>query len=148
MSKIARDPLYRRNRFPAEVIAQAVWLYFRFPLSPRMVEEMLAARGILVTHQTIRHWAEKFGRHYAGRLSDKWHMDEVVSIAGRKCWLWRAVDQDGFVIDVLAQGRRNANGRHSGSSTGRVVAIGRYRSDECGVQKIEEAKVPVRVCGG
>jgi len=117
MSKIARDPLYRRHRFPAEVIAQAVWLYFRFPLSLRMVEDMLAARGIIVTHQTIRHWAEKFGRHYAneirrrsaGRLSDKWHMDEaVVSIAGRKSWLWRAVDQEGFVIDVLVQSRRNA----------------------------------------
>ena len=63
MSKIARDPLYRRHRFPAEVIAQAVWLYFRFPLSLRMVEDMLAARGIIVTHQTIRDWAEKFGRH-------------------------------------------------------------------------------------
>ena len=117
MSKIARDPLYRRHRFPAEVIAQAVWLYFRFPLSLRMVEDMLAARGIIVTHQTIRNWAEKFGRHFAneirrrsaGRLGDKWHMDEVVvSIAGRKRWLWRAVDQEGFVIDVLVQSRRNA----------------------------------------
>jgi putative transposase len=91
MSKIARDPLYRRHRFPAEVIAQAVWLYFRFPLSLRMVEDMLSARGITVTHQTIGHWAEKFGRHYAneirrrsaGRLGDKWHLDElVVGIAG------------------------------------------------------------------
>ncbi len=86
MSKIARDPLYRRHRFPAEIIAHAVWLYFRFPLSLRMVEDMLAARGIIVTHQTIRTWAEKFGRHFAnevrrrsaGRLGDKWHLDEVV----------------------------------------------------------------------
>jgi putative transposase len=117
MSKIARDPLYRRHRFPAEIIAHAVWLYFRFPLSLRMVEDMLAARGIIVTHQTIRDWAEKFGRHFAneirrrsaGRLGDKWHLDEVVvSIAGKKCWLWRAVDQEGFVIDVLVQSRRNA----------------------------------------
>ena len=82
-----------------------------------MVEDMLAARGIIVTHQTIRTWAEKFGRHFAneirrrsaGRLGDKWHLDEVVvSVAGRKHWLWRAVDQDGFVLDVLVQSRRNA----------------------------------------
>jgi putative transposase len=117
MSAIARDPLYRRHRFPAEIIAHAVWLYFRFPLSLRMVEDLLAARGIIVTHQTIRTWAEKFGRHCAneikrrsaGRLGDKWHLDEmVVTIAGKKQWLWRAVDQDGFVVDVLVQSRRNA----------------------------------------
>ena len=117
MSKVARDPLYHRHRFPAEVIAHAVWLYYRFPLSLRMVEDMLAARGIIVTHQTIRTWAEKFGRHFAneirrrsaGHLGDKWHLDElVVAIAGTKHWLWRAVDQDGFVLDVLVQSRRNA----------------------------------------
>ncbi|GLR46071.1 hypothetical protein GCM10007880_65890 [Mesorhizobium amorphae] len=93
-----RDPLYSRHRFPAEIIAQAVWLYFRFPLSLRLVEDMLAARGIIVTHLTIRTWAEKFGRHFAkkikrrsaGRLGDKWHLDEVVvSIGGKKHWLWR-----------------------------------------------------------
>ena len=92
-------------------------VYYRFPLSLRMVEDMLAARGIVVTHQTIRTWAEKFGRHFAndirrrsaGRLGDKCHLDElVVSIAGTKHWLWRAVDQDGFVLDVLVQSRRNA----------------------------------------
>jgi putative transposase len=92
-------------------------LYFRLPLSLRMVEDMLAARGIVVTHQTIRTWAEKFGRHFAGEsrrlsagcLSDKWHLGEyVVAINGRKQWLWRAVDQDGFVLDVLVQSRRNA----------------------------------------
>lgn len=111
-----RNPLYRRHRFPAEIIAQAVWLYFRFPLSLRMVEDMLAARGSIVSHQTVRLWAEKFGRHFAndirwhsaGRLGDKWHLDEaVISIRGEKHWLWRAVDQDGFVIDALVQ-RRNA----------------------------------------
>ena len=81
-----RDPLYRRHRFPAEIIAHAVWLYFRFPLSLRMVEDMLAARGIIVSHQTVRLGAEKFGRTFAkeirrrssGRLGDKWHLDEVV----------------------------------------------------------------------
>ena len=112
-----RDPLYRRHRFPAEIIAHAVWLYFRFPLRLRMVEDMLAARGIIVSHQTIRLWAEKFGRTFAnqirqrsrGRLGDKWHLDEVViSIRGKKHWLWRAVDQDGFVLEVLVQSRRDA----------------------------------------
>lgn len=61
-----RDPLYRRHRFPAEIIAHAVWLYSRFPLSLRMVEDMLAAREIIVSHQTVRLWAEKFGRKYGG----------------------------------------------------------------------------------
>ena len=112
-----RDPVYRRHRFPAEVIANAVWLYFRFPLSLRMVEDMLAARGIIVSHQTIRLWAEKFGRTFAsdirrrssGRLGDKWHLDEaVISIRDEKHWLWRAVDQDGFFLEVLVQSRRNA----------------------------------------
>ncbi|WP_416068470.1 IS6 family transposase [Rhizobium sp. ZK1] len=99
------------------MIAHAVWLYFRFPLSLRMVEDVLAAQGIIVSHQTVRLWAEKFGRAFAreirrrsvGRLGDKWHLDEaVVSIGGKKHWLWRAVDQDGFVLDVLVQSRRNA----------------------------------------
>ncbi|TAU38913.1 IS6 family transposase [Rhizobium ruizarguesonis] len=112
-----RDPLYRRHRFPPEIIAHAVWLYFRFPLSLRMVEDMLAARGIIVSHQTVRLWAEKFGRDFAseirrrsaGRLGDKWHLDEaVVSIRGKKHWPWRAVDQNGFVLEVLVQSRRNA----------------------------------------
>lgn len=117
MTKHVRDPLYLRHRFPTEVIAHAVWLYFRFPLSLRMVEDMLAARGIIVTHQTIRNWAEKFGRQFAGEIKrrsagwfgDKWHLDEcLVTINGRKQWLWRAVDQNGFVLDVLVQSRRNA----------------------------------------
>lgn len=84
MTRSARDPLYRRHRFPAQVIAHAVWLYFRFPLSLRMVEDMLAARGVIVSHQTVRLWAEKFGRHFAndirrrsaGKLGDKWYLDE------------------------------------------------------------------------
>jgi putative transposase len=116
MTQQHRDPLYHHHRFPSEIVAHAVWLYFRFPLSLRMVEDLLAARGITVSHQTIRTWAEKFGRNFAnrirrrsGRFGDKWHLDEVVvSIAGKKQWLWRAVDQDGFVLDVLVQSRRNA----------------------------------------
>jgi putative transposase len=116
MTQTVRDPLYRRHRFPAEVLAHAVWLYLRFPLSLRMVEDLLVARGIIVSHQTVRLWAEKFGRHFAngnrrrsaGKLGDKWYLDEVViSIGGKKHWLWRAVDQDGFVLDVLVQSRRN-----------------------------------------
>jgi putative transposase len=111
-----RHPRYARHRFPPEVISHAVGLYFRFPLSLRMVEEMLAARGILVSHETVRQWALKFGQSFANQIrrrlpatGDKWHLDEVViSIAGRKHWLWRAVDQHGIVLDILVQSRRNA----------------------------------------
>jgi putative transposase len=110
-----RTSLYHRHRFPAEIIAEAVWLYFRFPLNFRMVEDMLAYKGIIVTHKTVRQWTEKFGRDYANkirrrtpRLGDKWHLDEaVVSINGKKHFLWRAVDQDGFVLEVLVQSHRN-----------------------------------------
>jgi putative transposase len=85
-------------------------------LSLRMVEEMLAARGILVSHETVRQWAMKFGQDFANQIrrrrpapGDKWHLDEVViSIAGKKHWLWRAVDQHGVVLDILVQSRRNA----------------------------------------
>src|SRR5438309_2439296 len=108
-------PRYAGYRFPAEVISHAVWLYFRFPLSLRMVEEMLAARGIVVSHETVRRWALKFGQEFANRIrrrvpcaGDKWHLDEVViKIAGVKHWLWRAVDQTGMVLDVLVQSRRD-----------------------------------------
>jgi putative transposase len=108
--------LYKRHRFPAEVISHAVWLYFRFPLSLRHVEDMLAARGIEVSFQTVAEWAGKFGGEYArrirrmskGRFADKWHLDEmVVSIKGKKHWLWRAVDAEGYVLDALVQSRRD-----------------------------------------
>src|SRR5215212_1514136 len=110
----ARSP-YAGHRFPAEVISQAVWLYFRFPLGLRMVEEMLAARGFIVSHETVRRWALKFGKEFANRIrrrlaraGDKWHLDEVaIKIAGVKHWLWRAVDQSGMVLDVLVQRRRD-----------------------------------------
>jgi putative transposase len=109
------SPSYAGHRFPAEVIGHAVWLYFRFPLSLRMVEEMLAARGMVVSHETVRQWGRKFGREIANNLrrrapqrGDKWHLDEmVITIAGKKHWLWRAVDQDGFVLDCLIQSRRD-----------------------------------------
>src|SRR3954462_6501753 len=112
---IPRDPIYAGYRHPAELISYAVWLYFRFLLSLRMVEEMLAARGISITYETIRQWGLKFGHEFANRLrlcaacrGDKWHLDEmVITMAGEKYWLWRAVDQEGFVLDVLIQSRRD-----------------------------------------
>jgi len=114
MTSAAKSP-YAGYRFPGEIISHAVWLYFRFPLSLRMVEEMLAARGILVSHETVRQWARKFGQAFANQIrrklpdpGDKWHLDEVaIKIAGQKHWLWRAVDQDGIVLDVLVQSRRD-----------------------------------------
>ena len=116
MKTPAHSP-YAGHRFPAEIIAHVVWLYYRFPLSLRMVEEMLAARGILISHETLRQWARKFGQAFANqirrrlpRAGDKWHLDEVViTIAGKKHWLWRAVDQDGIVLDVLVQPARPAS---------------------------------------
>lgn len=108
-------PPYAGHRFPAEVISHAVWLYFRFPLELRLVEELLAARGIVVSHETVRQWARKFGQAFANRIrrrlprpGDKGRLDEVViKIAGVKHWLWRAVDQIGTVLDVLVQSRRD-----------------------------------------
>jgi putative transposase len=106
---------YKRHRYPPQIIAHAVWLYFRFPLSLRLVEELLAERGIVVSYETIRCWGKKFGPDYARRLrrkqpgrNDVWHLDEVViSIAGKKHWLWRAVDQEGYVLDEIVQSRRS-----------------------------------------
>jgi len=108
-------PGYAGYRFPAEIISHAVWLYFRFSLSLRMVDELLASRGIMVSHETVRQWALKFGQAFANRVrrrlpaaGDKWHLDEVVlTIAGVKHWLWRAVDQTGTVLDILVQSRRD-----------------------------------------
>jgi putative transposase len=108
-----RNPLYAGYRYPAELIGYAVWLYFRFPLSLCMVEEMLAVRGISVTYETIQWWDLKFGRELANRIrrraprcGDKWHLNEIaITIAGNKHWLWRAIGQEGFVLNVLAQSR-------------------------------------------
>ncbi len=108
-------PTYAGYRFPPEIIAHAVWLYFRFALSYRDVEELLAERGVLVTYETIRRWSRTFGQTYANKLrrrrprpGDKWHLDEVfVSINGVQHYLWWAVDQDGTVLDILVQSRRN-----------------------------------------
>src|SRR5664279_3308663 len=94
-------PLYYRRRFPAEIISHCVWLYFRFCLSYRDVEEIMAERGVVLTYETIRDWAQKYGGTYAKRLrsgaprpGDRWHLDEVyLSINGKLQYLWRAVDQ-------------------------------------------------------
>ena len=107
---------YKGFRFPAEVISHAVWLYHRFPLSYREVGELLLARGIVVSHETVRAWCDRFGPQYAAGLrrrrpqaGDKWHLDEVyLKINGKRQYLWRAVDQDGNVLDILVQSRRNA----------------------------------------
>ena len=109
-------PWYRRHRFPPEIITHAVWLYHRFGLSLRDVEDLLAERGIIVSYEAIRLWCGKFGLDYArklrrrrGCLGDNWFLDEVfVTIRGEQHYLWRAVDQDGDVIDILVQRRRNA----------------------------------------
>ena len=111
----AKTPSYHGYRFPPEIISQAVWLYYRFCLSFRDVEDLLAKRGVIVSYETIRQWSRKFGPEYArklkrreGRLGDTWHLDELfVTIQGERQYLWRAVDQDGDVIDILVQPRRN-----------------------------------------
>ena len=108
-------PSYHGYRFPPEIIGQAVWLYHRFCLSFRDAEDLLAERGITVSYETIRQWCQTFGLDYArrlrqrrGRLGDTSYLDEVfVNIQGRRQYLWRAVDQDGDVIDILVQSRRN-----------------------------------------
>jgi transposase-like protein len=106
---------YSRHRFPGSIIQHAVWLYFRFPLSFRDVEDMLTERGIDVSYESVRRWSVKFGLGYARRLRKtrprpdaRWHLDEMfVSINGRQMYLWRAVDCEGEVLDILVQRRRN-----------------------------------------
>ena len=107
--------LYHRHRFPAEIISHSVWLYFRFALSFRDAEELLAMRGVALTYETVREWSPKFGQTYANSLrrraprpGGRWHLDEVfLKINGRLHYLWRAVDQDGDVLDILVQSNRN-----------------------------------------
>ena len=110
-----RSLSYRRHRFPPPIIHQAIWLYLRFTLSYRDVEELLAERGLDLSYETIRRWVLKFGpliarelRQQRPRPSDRWHLDEmVVRIAGRQMYLWRAVDHEGEVLDMLVQRRRD-----------------------------------------
>jgi putative transposase len=113
---------YKHHRFPAEIIGHGVWLYYRSCLSYRDVEELLLARGVIVTYEAIRKWCQKFGQAYANQLrhrrprpGDKWHLDEVfLSINGERHYLWRAVDQDGHVLDILVQRRRDKGSGHIG----------------------------------
>jgi len=110
-----RQISYARHRFPPVIIQHSVWLYFRFALSYRDVEDMLAERGIDVSYETVRRWALKFGRIYAQLIrrrrpppSDRWHLDEVfLKIGGNIVYLWRAVDDEGEVLDVLVQAKRD-----------------------------------------
>ena len=106
---------YARHRFPPEIIRHAVWLYLRFTLSYRDVEELLAERGIETSYETVRRWVLKFGPLFARNLhrlrprpTGKWHLDEMaVRIGGKRMWLWRAVDSEGEVLDLLVQPRRD-----------------------------------------
>src|SRR5262249_54984742 len=112
MAKIS----YRRHRFPPAIIQHAVWLYLRFTLSYRDVEELLAERGLDISYETVRCWVLKFGpmiarclRRQRPRPSNRWHLDEmVVRIAGERMYLWRAVDHEGEVLDMLVQRRRDS----------------------------------------
>ena len=106
---------YHGYRFPPEIISHAVWLHHRFCLSFRNVEDLLAQRGLILSYETIRQWCQTFGPDYArrlrrrrSRLGDTWYLDELfLTIQGRRQYLWRAVDQDGDVLDILVQARRN-----------------------------------------
>ena len=106
---------YARHQFPAEIIRHATWLYLRFTLSYRDVEELLAERGIETSYETVRRWVLKFGPLFARNLrplrprpTGKWHLDEMaVVIGGKRLWLWRAVDSEGEILDILVQPRRD-----------------------------------------
>jgi putative transposase len=107
--------LYKRHRFPAEIISHCVWLYYRFSLSYRDVEELMAERGVILPHEAVRYWCRKFGQTYANQRrrrrlqpGDTWHLDEVfLTITKERHYLWRAVDQDGHVLDIPVQRRRD-----------------------------------------
>lgn len=113
---LATPSLYKGHRYPAEIISHCVWLYYRFPLSYRDVQEMMMARGVIVSYEAIRQWCLKFGQTFAYALrqqrpqpGDEWHMDELfLKINGQIHYLWRAVDQHGNVLDILVQSRRDA----------------------------------------
>lgn len=115
MNRLLAINLYKRHRFPAEIISHCVWLYFRFCLSYRDVEELMAERGVILTYEAVRYWCRRFGHPYANvlrrrhpRPGDKWHLDEMfLTINKERHYLWRAVDQDGNILDILVQRCRN-----------------------------------------
>ncbi|QCX82861.1 Integrase core domain protein (plasmid) [Streptomyces sp. YIM 121038] len=138
------SPSYKNHRYPVGVITHCVWLYFRFPLSYREVEELMLERGVVVSYETVRRWCVKFGPVYVASLrrrsprpGDKWHLDEVfIKINGETRYLWRAVDQDGVVLDILVQGKRDTAAakrffrkllQHTGQ-TPRVIVTDKLRS--------------------
>ena len=143
---------YRRHRFPPVVIQHAIWLYLRFTLSYRDVEDLLGERGLQVSYESVRSWVLKFGPVIARRLrqlrsrpSKRWHLDEmVVRIAGRRMYLWRAVDHEGEVLDMLLQRRRDKRAalklmrkplRKHGFAP-RVIVTDKLRSYACAFQQL------------
>ena len=120
---------YRRHRFPPPIIQHAIWLYLRFTLSYRDVEDLLAERGLDVSYETVRRWVLKFGPMIARNLrlrrprpSDRWHLDEmVVRIAGKRMYLWRAVDHEGEVLDMLGD-CQEFRARLGGSTCDQAIA--------------------------
>ena len=138
MTPPADTERYKHHRFPGEIISHGVWLYHRFYLSYRDVRELLFARGIDVTYEAIRHWCLKFGQDYANRLrrrrprpGDTWHLDEVfLTIKGKRHYLWRAVDQDNNVLDILVQSRRNKKAACATTTNGASSAELRWDSEE------------------
>jgi putative transposase len=129
---------YRRHRFPRVIIQHVVWLYLRFTLSYRFAEELLAERGLDISYETVRCWALKFGpviarrlRRHRRRPSNRWHLDEmVVRIAGERMYLWRAIDHEGEVLDMLVQRRRDTFGPdlEAVGGTINVVAVIKMRT--------------------
>src|SRR5215471_11091163 len=168
---------YRRHRFPPTVIQHAIWLYLRFTLSYRDVEDLLAERGLEVSYETVRRWVLKFGpliakqlRRHRPRPSDRWHLDEmVVRIAGKQIYLWRAVDHEGEVLDMLVQRRRDSRAalrvmrkllKKQGFAPKSLVTdklpsdasafrrLGLGCPHEQGLRKNNRAKTLIRPCGG
>ena len=137
-----RRSRYLRHRFPPDIIGHAVRVYHRYCLSFRDVEDLLAERGIIVSYETVRQWCRKFGPDYArrlkrrqGRLGDTWFLDEVfVRIHGERQYLWRAVDQDGDLIDILVQPRRTGERRVDsfGNSSESATGTGSSRDRQAG----------------
>ena len=130
-------PNYRGYRFPPEIIARSVWLYHRFTLSFRDIEDLLAERGVTVSYETIRQWCLTFGPDYARRIrqhqgprGDHWFLDEiVVSIQGKRRYLWRAVDQDGDLIEILVQKRKDTKAAKALLSKGATLTNSRSYRD-------------------
>jgi putative transposase len=148
----ATMPRLKGFRFPRDVVAYAVWAYHRFALSTADIEDLLAQRGVIVSREAIRLWINRFGRHFAAcikrdrpRPADKWHLDEVViAINGEPHWLWRAVDADGNVLDILVQKRRNARAAKRFLSRLTTVSARRGSSSRTSCAAISSRSAPWR----